>query len=113
MFSGGALGTSSITTRLGKDTISDFVSEQDKIVLSKATFSKITSAATTPIGTNFLMVATDAAAATSSAYITYSQASKTLFYNENGNLAGLGNGGGFATLTTTPSLLGGDFTIVA
>lgn len=114
LFSGGALGTSSITARLGKDTISDFVSGQDKIVLSKATFANITSAKDTAIGTNFAMVTTDALAAASTAVITYSQATKTLFYNENGNLAGLGtNGGGFATLTTTPSLLAGDFTIIA
>jgi Ca2+-binding RTX toxin-like protein len=114
LFSYGALGTSSITARLGKDTMSDFVSGQDKIVLSKATFGKITSAKDTPIGGNFAMVATDALAASSSAFITYSQATKTLFYNENGNLAGLGtSGGGFANLTNTPSLVGGDFSIVA
>jgi Ca2+-binding RTX toxin-like protein len=113
LFSGGALsGVNTVSSLLGKDTISDFATG-DKILLSKTTFSAITSAAYTLIGTNFAMVANDGLVGGSAAAIVYSQASKSLFYNQNGAAVGYGdNGGSFATLTGVASVAAGDFTIV-
>jgi Ca2+-binding RTX toxin-like protein len=109
-FSGGTLGASTITSLLGNDTITDFTSGQDKIVLSKATFGVITG---TAIGANFATVANDDAAKLSSAAIVYSESTRSLFYNENVATAGLGtHGGSFATLTGISSLAAGDFTLI-
>jgi Ca2+-binding RTX toxin-like protein len=98
----------------GLDTISDFTSTQDKIYLSKATFSAITSAAGTAIGGNFVTVDDDAQVATQTAAIVYSLNSGGLFYNQNGATAGLGtNGGEFANLLASPTLLATDFVVAA
>jgi Ca2+-binding RTX toxin-like protein len=106
-------GTATVATLLGKDTIADFVSGTDKIVLSKSTFTSIPTVFT-PFGSpsNFATVANDAAAltGTSSAVILYSSSTGNLFYNQNGTSAGLGtNGGNFATLTGMPNLVASDF----
>ncbi|WP_281261361.1 hypothetical protein [Chamaesiphon polymorphus] len=113
-FRGGALfGSTTVTSKIGNDTILDFTSGEDKIVLTKATFSAITSAPGASIGSNFATVANDGLVNNSSAAIVYSQASGSLFYNQNGALAGLGNNGGiFATLAGAPTLLASDFSII-
>jgi ELWxxDGT repeat protein len=112
-FKGALSGATTITSLFGIDTIDDFTTGQDKIVLSKATFSKITSAAGVSIGANFETVADDDAAKLSDAAIVYSQSSRSLFYNENLGATGFGSpGGSFATLTGVASLAAGDFTIV-
>ncbi|MEH1866202.1 MAG: tandem-95 repeat protein, partial [Nostoc sp.] len=98
---------------VGVDAIADFQSSKgDKIVLDKTTFSTITSAA----GTGFSNI-TDfqitSSAATSTAKIVYDRLNGELFYNQNGNAAGFGSGGLFATLTGSPTLTASDFVLQA
>jgi Ca2+-binding RTX toxin-like protein len=116
VFSGSNLFVSSnaITAQLGKDTITDFTTGEDKIVLSKFNFSAITNDIGTAIGANFAIVADDntAFSSTLAAAIIYSQSSGNLFYNQDGAWGGLGRGGVFATLTGIPTLAAGDFSIV-
>jgi hypothetical protein len=51
---------------------------------------------------------------TQSASIVYSLSSGGLFYNQNGNATGLGtNGGEFANILGSPTLVSSDFSIVA
>ena len=87
---------------IGIDTITDFDPSQDKISLSRATFTKLTN------GISFATGTSDALAAISAAFITYNRSNGKLFYNENGSLGGLGRGGQFATLP--PNLTGLDVT---
>nr|WP_322746347.1 tandem-95 repeat protein [Nostoc sp. LEGE 12450] len=98
---------------VGVDAIADFQSSKgDKILLDKTTFSTITSAA----GTGFSNI-TDfqitSSAATSTAKIVYDPLNGELFYNQNGNAAGFGSGGLFATLTGSPTLTASDFVLKA
>ncbi len=105
-------GAVTASAYFGLDTIADFTSAQDKIYLSKATFGAITSAAGTAIGTNFITVDDDTQVDTQTAAIVYSLNSGGLFYNQNGAAAGFGaNGGEFANLLASPTLLATDFTI--
>jgi Ca2+-binding RTX toxin-like protein len=90
--------------KLGIDTITDF-SAGDSIVLDQTTFGQISAA-------DIQIVADDAAAALSAGLITYSQGTGNLFFNQNGEQAGLGTGNQFATLTGAPTLTAADFTIV-
>jgi Ca2+-binding RTX toxin-like protein len=119
-FSGSALtGVNTIATVLGRDNIVDFVVGTDKIALSKATFTKITSVPGGAIGLNFAIVATDNLAGRQSAAIVYSSGSGNLFYNSDGVMNsvannGLGtNGGNFAFLTGKPVLNANSFGITA
>jgi serralysin len=92
---------------VGIDRISDFgrvAGNTDNIMLSSTTFSA---------GTNFANVATDALAAISGAHITFSTGTGHLFYNQNGNVAGFGAGGQFASLSGIASMVASDFVIVA
>ena len=103
---------------VGLDTISDFhkvAGDTDKIGLSKQIFTAITSNVGTGFSkkSEFAIVANDAAAATNTAFIVYSQGTGNLFYNQNGALAGLGIGAEFATLTGHPLLAATDFIIEA
>ena len=99
----------------GVDTITDF-STGDKLVLSKTVFAALTSVAGAGFSaaSDFAVVEDDALAATSSAFIVYSQNSGSLFYNQNGAAAGFGipatAGGEFAILTV-PNLVASDFVI--
>jgi Ca2+-binding RTX toxin-like protein len=118
-FSGTALtGTNTVSAILGVDLISDFAVGVDKIALSKATFTKITTALTGEI-TNFAIVGADNLVGSQSAAIVYSSGSGNLFYNSDGvtNDAannGLGiNGGNFAFLTGKPALTANSFMITA
>ncbi|MEH1943974.1 MAG: calcium-binding protein [Nostoc sp.] len=99
---------------LGVDRITDFSRSYDKIVLDRTTF----------VGLNNLydiqIVATDAAAATSSGLITYSLGTGNLFYNQNLTSPGFGTGSQFANIdndnnlyTQPPVLAATDFEIVA
>jgi Ca2+-binding RTX toxin-like protein len=98
---------------VGVDAIADFQSSKgDKIVLDKTTFSTITSAAGNGFSntTDFQITSS---AATSTAKIVYDPLNGELFYNQNGNAAGFGSGGLFATLTGSPTLTASDFVLQA
>jgi Ca2+-binding RTX toxin-like protein len=106
-------GLATVANLVGRDTVVDFVTGLDKIVLSQSTFTNVTATGNGSI-LNFATVANDAAAlsGTSSAAILYSSSTGNLFYNQNGTLAGLGNSGGnFATLSGLPTLAASDFLI--
>jgi Ca2+-binding RTX toxin-like protein len=111
-------GANTVAALLGTDTISDFAVGVDKIALSKATFTKITTSLTGEI-TNFAIVGADNLAGSQSAAIVYSSGSGNLFYNSDGVINGatnngLGiNGGNFAFLTGKPALTANSFTITA
>ena len=98
----------------GLDTITDFKSGQDAILLSQKTFDKLEST----LGKGFRIiaefdaVANNEEAETSDAFIVYSKETGDLFYNENGSEAGFGSGGNFAILGGKPNLKGTDFSIV-
>ena len=92
---------------LGQDTITDFDVERDIILLDRTTFTAI------PDGGSFdevvATVTSDAAAATNDAVIVYNTNNGNLFYNQNGNDAGLGSGGLFVTLENAPTLDANNF----
>jgi Ca2+-binding RTX toxin-like protein len=101
---------------VGADTIVDFNStELDQLGLSKTTFIKLQSGVGAGFSTasDFAVVTTDTAAATSSAFIVYNSVNGKLFYNENGATGGFGSGQRFATLSSVPALTASDFQIVA
>ena len=100
---------------VGIDLITDFKPAQaDKIVLSKTTFTALTSAAGGSLKpSEFEAVANDGDASTSEAFITYSTSTGNLFYNENGSDASLGTGAQFATLQGIPTISATDFLITA
>lgn len=99
---------------LGVDTVTGFGTD-DKIVLDEAVFSALTSDVGDgfTVASEFAVVANDAAADISTAFIVYNQATGSLIYNENGAAAGLGNGGQFATLEGAPALAATNFVIQA
>ncbi len=111
------------TNDVGIDTITDFNTDQDFILLDKTTFAAITSdpsSRTDPgfsVSSEFALAATNAAAASSPALIVQSVASGNLYYNPNGAAAGFGNGGQFANLlpvdNVLPALTADDFIIRA
>ncbi len=104
------------TARVGVDTITDFViSQNDKIVLDKTTFPKITSANGTGFSRDaeFAKVSSNTAAAISGADIVYNTATGELFYNQNGTATGFGTGGKFAVLSNKPNLTENQFIIQA
>jgi Ca2+-binding RTX toxin-like protein len=108
-------GKAFLNTDLGLDTLLDFTTTADKLVLSKATFTALTSAIGNGFsqGTEFAIVDDDALAGGSSAFIVYSSNSGSLFYNQNGNASGLGTGAEFAVLFGIPTLSSGDFSLAA
>ncbi len=108
-------GTAFSRAAVGLDVITDFNFDDDKIALSKKTFTAITSNLGNGFSksSEFAVVSNDAAAATSQSFIVYSQGTGNLFYNQNGALAGLGTGAEFATLTNHPLLAATDFVIQA
>jgi Ca2+-binding RTX toxin-like protein len=102
---------------MGNDRILDFTSGTDKIVLSKRTFTALTS----PVGnslnrTDFAVISTpngSSFAAASAARILFNELDGSLFYNQNGTGSGLGTGGQFATLVSTRKLSANDFIVQA
>jgi Ca2+-binding RTX toxin-like protein len=112
LYSSGRAFTSS---DFGNDTLTDFTSASDKLVLSKKTFTALSSIVGDGLSqvSDFTTVEDDDLAATSSAYLVYSISSGSLYYNQNGVAAGLGTGAEFANLLNIPSLIAADFAIVA
>jgi subtilisin-like proprotein convertase family protein len=90
LFGGGLKGGKGFrTAQMGVDTVVDFVSGLDKIMLNKTTFSSLDSLAGNgfSLAGEFATVSTDAAARTSAARIVYNQTNGRLFYNANGKSA--------------------------
>ena len=110
------LGSQFNLTDIGSDIITDFNSaESDKIVLSKTTFTNLSSVVGDgfSVGGEFAVVDTDAAAANSSAKVVYNSANGQLFYNPNGATSGFGDGGLFATLENQANLQAQDFILTS
>ena len=95
-----------ISADLGVDTLEDFVSGSDRIGLGRVTFGL------TDLSTEFALVRSDGAAETSGALIVFNTVNGSMFYNADGNSAGFGSGGQFATLTGAPALAASDLFIV-
>ena len=99
------------TNDIGVDTITDFSTEDDFILLDLDTFDALTSDSGEgfSVTTEFTVVETDDDAATSDALIVHSTENGVgrLFYNENGAETGFGDGGQFATVL--PALTVDDF----
>ncbi|MEH1881284.1 MULTISPECIES: choice-of-anchor Q domain-containing protein [unclassified Nostoc] len=112
LYSSGRAFTSS---DFGSDILTDFTSGSDKLVLSKKTFTALSSIVGNGLSqaSNFTTVDDDDLAATSNAFLVYSRSSGSLYYNQNGNAAGLGTGAEFINLLNIPTLTTADFTIVA
>jgi Ca2+-binding RTX toxin-like protein len=98
----------------GVDTITDFVPSEDRIGLSKAVFSVLQSSVGNGFSneSDFAIVADDAAAATSCAFIVYNSANGKLLYNQDGATVGLGTGGQIVSLSDNPTLTSNNFTVV-
>jgi Ca2+-binding RTX toxin-like protein len=113
---------------MGVDTIgrflsraADFTPGQDKIELSKATFTTLSSRSSVSgvVGfsdvAEFAVVGTDAAAARSRADLVYNSTNGKLFYNPNGRAIGFDTttveGGHFVTLSGAPGLWANDFVL--
>jgi len=108
-----------INTDFGVDKITDFsVQDRDTIFISKRLFGLASEESKTgfTVASEFSSVLNDAVAATSSATIVYSEATRTLFYNANGRAAGFGAAGAsgaFAMINIidAPRLIAADFFI--
>ncbi|MGL6282648.1 MAG: Ig-like domain-containing protein [Microcoleaceae cyanobacterium] len=103
-------------TSVGVDTITDFaIGQNDKIVLDKTTFPRISSSRGLgfTIDAEFTTVNNNTAAAISGADIVYNTATGELFYNQNGTATGFGTGGKFAVLSNKPVLTENQFIIQA
>jgi Ca2+-binding RTX toxin-like protein len=100
---------------VGIDVIQFFSHNYDMIVLDKTTFTTINSAEGTGFSdkSEFAVVDSNSAAATSTADIVYNSMNGNLFYNPNGSAADFGTGGQFATLADNQFLSSTDFIIQA
>jgi Ca2+-binding RTX toxin-like protein len=98
-------GASFNMAQLGLDTLVDFNPSEDRLSLARTTFSAL-AAGPTLASSAFAVVASDAAAATSTATIVYNRANGSLFYNPNGSIAGFAasapGGGLFARFSGAP-----------
>ena len=94
---------------MGINTITDFQSNRDKILLDKDTFTGITTAAGGDIGDEFATVTSSPE--TSDAIVVYDSSTGGLFYNANGSAAGFGDGDQFAILSGNPTLTADNFQI--
>jgi Ca2+-binding RTX toxin-like protein len=111
LFDTGAVFTASA---IGLDTLVDFTPTADRIVLDKTSFTALVSAVGSSLSASeFATVTTDVAVASSPARIVYNTSNGGLFYNQNGNLAGLGTGAQFATLLGNPAITAANFLIQA
>ena len=108
-------GRAFTSSDFGVDTLTDFTSASDKLVLSKQTFTALSSVVGDGLSqvSDFTTVEDDDLAATSTAYLVYSIGSGSLYYNQNGSAAGFGTGAEFANLINLPSVTTADFAIVA
>ncbi|MCC5620202.1 hypothetical protein [Nostoc sp. CHAB 5715] len=114
-----ATGSQFDIKELGVDIISDFNPEQDKIQLSKSTFTALSNSVfpTELNSADFATVTNDTLAASSSAVIVYNSANGSLFYNPNGSaddFADIDSGGKFAQLgaSSFPALTTASFEVV-
>ncbi|MBN3939459.1 hypothetical protein [Nostoc sp. NMS9] len=114
-----ATGSKFNIRELGVDIISDFTPEQDKIQLSKSTFTALSNSVfpTKLNSADFATVTNDTLAASSSAVIVYNSANGSLFYNPNGSAADfaeINSGGKFAQLDATyfPALTTTSFEVI-
>lgn len=108
-------GRNFVRTDLGVDRITDFsVTDGDKIILNRRTFTAISSQAGTGFSVlgEFRRVSSDTAARSSSADIIYNINNGKLFYNPDGSTPGFAGGGVFAILTNLPNLQAKDFILV-
>lgn len=99
---------------LGVDRIQDFGNGEDKIILDNRVFQGLNDGVNrdTPLNSDkFAVVSNDAAVAARDELIVYSSGSGKLFYNENGNDSGFGEGGQFAVLSGQPDLVAQDFMV--
>jgi VCBS repeat-containing protein len=94
--------TIALLASLGIDTITDFtVADNDKIRLSKSTFSMLTTIGTLAADKFTQITSTDTDAMVAAGSIVYNSTTGNLFYNSNGDIAGFGtNGGQFAQLNS-------------
>ncbi|MEH1827077.1 MAG: Calx-beta domain-containing protein [Nostoc sp.] len=107
-------GRAFASSDFGSDILTDFTSGSDKLVFSKSTFTALSSIVGNGLSqvSDFTTVDDDDLAATSNAFLVYSRNSGSLYYNQNGNTAGLGTGAELINLLNTPTLTTTDFTIV-
>ncbi|MDX2239411.1 MAG: calcium-binding protein [Leptolyngbyaceae cyanobacterium bins.302] len=98
---------------IGVDTLTDFTTGEDKIVLDKNTFASLQSEAGHGFSaaSEFATVQNDAESVTSDALIVYSAGSGKLFYNSNGAEDGFGRGAEFATIAGASALTAEDFVV--
>jgi Ca2+-binding RTX toxin-like protein len=108
---------------MGVDTIGDFTSKVDRLVLSKLAFGNLTTASGNPLlASDFASVTSDISAGTSNAAIVYNRSNGKLFYNA--NLSGVGgpfggsspfgsDGGQFVQLAAGLKLSSSDFDVVS
>ena len=114
-----ATGSKFDIRELGVDIINDFTPDQDKIQLSKYTFTALSNSVfpTALNSADFATVTNDSLAAVSSAKIVYNSVNGSLFYNPNGSADGfadINSGGKFAQLgaTSFPALTTASFEVV-
>jgi Ca2+-binding RTX toxin-like protein len=103
---------------LGLDRITDFTTGTDKIVLSKSTFTALTSSVNTALNASEFAIINDATAGESiasgsTAKVVFNRANGDLFYNQNGATLGLGSGARFANLSGGASLAASDILLRA
>ena len=94
---------------LGVDTITDFTSGGDKILLSDKMFSALSGV--TEFSTVFASVSNDLEAEKSNGLIVYNSTNGNLFYNQNSSELGFGNGSLFAVLSNLSSMTALDFLV--
>ncbi|MEH1870110.1 hypothetical protein [Nostoc sp.] len=115
-----ATGSKFDIKELGVDIISDFTPNEDKILLSKSTFTALSNSVfpTQLNSADFATVTNDTLAASSNAVIVYNSVNGSLFYNPNGSaadFADINSGGGkFAQLGAScfPALSTASFEVV-
>ncbi|NES07447.1 MAG: hypothetical protein F6K22_34425, partial [Okeania sp. SIO2F4] len=98
----------------GVDTITDFDTEKDIILLDETTFLALSSDAgetqsELDVIADFATVNNDEQAAISEGIIVYSTNTGNMYYNSNSNSPGFGTGGLFATFTDAPDIGVEDF----
>ena len=114
ILSGGAgndvfLFNTTLNATTNKDSISDFISGQDKIYLDKDIFTTLTTVGT--LNAAYFRASATGAAGDANDYILYNTTSGALLYDADGN--GQGVAVQFATLTTKPAITANDFMIAA
>jgi Ca2+-binding RTX toxin-like protein len=109
---GGGADQFQFTAVAGIDTVSDFATGLDKLVLSRAGFG-LAGTGSALVAGDLATVETDVLAEGSTSRLVLSQESGALFYNTNGATAGFGTGGGQFALLAGVSLAATDFTVIA